>query len=57
MTPARLVVVRHAMPQVRADADPATRVLSHDGLRAARELRVRLPAGARLVARDEPRRG
>lgn len=50
-----LWLVRHAMPALQPEVDPALWVLSDAGLAAAAELRERLPADALLVASDEPK--
>jgi broad specificity phosphatase PhoE len=50
-----LYLVRHAMPEVDPQTDPATWPLGADGLAAARQLAARLPAHALLVASDEPK--
>jgi broad specificity phosphatase PhoE len=50
-----LYLVRHAMPQIDPAADPATWPLGAGGRAAARQLSRRLPAGAFLVASDEPK--
>ena len=52
---AQLILVRHAMPDVQPQVDPALWVLSGAGLRAARSLRAGLPVPALLVASDEPK--
>ena len=50
-----MIFVRHAMPVIDPDADPATWPLSADGQAAARALGPRLPADAVLVSSDEPK--
>ncbi|GAA1793063.1 hypothetical protein GCM10009682_13660 [Luedemannella flava] len=50
-----IVLVRHAMPLIDPDADPATWPLSPEGEAAARALGPSLPADAVLVASDEPK--
>jgi len=48
-------VVRHAMPVVDSDQEPARWHLSAEGRRTAAALVRRLPAAALLVASDEPK--
>ena len=55
VTGARLVLVRHAMPEVRPDVPAARWHLGEDGRLAARNLRHALPEHAYLVASDEPK--
>lgn len=50
-----LVLVRHAMPLIDPDADPATWPLSPAGEAAARAAGHLIPAGAVLVSSDEPK--
>lgn len=55
VTGVRLVLVRHAMPEVRPDIPAPHWHLGEDGRLAARRLRHVLPAHAYLVASDEPK--
>jgi len=50
-----LILVRHAMPTYRRDAQPHEWQLSEDGRAAAAVLARLLPAGARLVGSAEPK--
>jgi broad specificity phosphatase PhoE len=50
-----VILVRHAMPAVRADVPPEVWSLSEEGRAAARRLATLLPADAVLVASDEPK--
>ena len=52
-----LLLVRHAMPLIDPAADPAAWPLSAAGVTAARALAGVIPAGALLVASDEPKAG
>ena len=53
--PAALMLLRHARPDPVQAVAPRDWQLSADGRLAARALRGRLPAGALLVASDEPK--
>jgi broad specificity phosphatase PhoE len=55
LSPAMLLLVRHAMPAVDPAADPSAWPLSSQGLAASRLLARVLPASALLVASDEPK--
>ena len=55
VTGVRLVLVRHAMPDVRPEVPAREWHLGDDGRGAARNLGQMLPVGARLVASDEPK--
>lgn len=55
VTGVRLVLVRHAMPDVQPDVPAREWHLGDDGRGAARELGQMLPARAHLVASDEPK--
>jgi broad specificity phosphatase PhoE len=50
-----IYLVRHAMPLVDPDTDPARWRLGSDGLAAARQLSGRLPTAALLIASTEPK--
>jgi broad specificity phosphatase PhoE len=50
-----IVLVRHAMPLVDPDVDPASWLLSSEGEAAARALSDALPTDAVLVSSDEPK--
>ena len=50
-----IILVRHAMPNLEPEIDPALWTLSADGVAAARAIGPLLPAGAVLVSSDEPK--
>ncbi len=51
----RLVLVRHAAPQVDPSRDPHDWALSAEGRSAADRLRSRMPTSATFAASDEPK--
>src|SRR5688500_3431862 len=51
----RILLVRHAMPELKPAVDPAEWVLGPAGVEAARRLGALLPADAVLVSSDEPK--
>jgi hypothetical protein len=50
-----IILVRHAMPNLDPEIDPALWTLSADGVAAARPIGPLVPADAVLVSSDEPK--